>query len=232
MGMSSKEATCGNCGALVTGDFCPACASPVGSSIARTDDSDSVELTDIERDILLAAQLADHLRAGGEPAEKAVRIRLDPGEVAYGSVQAELHVYTGTTYVDPGSVFVAFGSPMWMIGSLGASAAFNSHKRRKAREAAAAQWRLDNHGVMHFTNRRVALQGIDGWLDLYFDHFRALTPTDAGVVAHFADWPMIRLGCSNPAWSWVMLSHHVMGDTPHIEVPEYLRRKLIAPGDR
>ena len=88
--MSPKEAICGNCGALVTGDFCSACASPVGSSIARTHESDSVELTDIERDILLAAQLADHLRAGGEPAEKAVGIRLDPGEVLEHVMQAHL----------------------------------------------------------------------------------------------------------------------------------------------
>ncbi len=225
--MTSHNETCWKCGALVLDDFCPSCATPVGQALARVRIAEPANLTESDRDILLASQLADHLRCGGDPAPQSIGIRLDPGEVGYGTVNAELHVYTGADYVEPGSVFVAFGSPMWMLGSLGASAAYNSHKRRKAQEAAAVQWRLENHGVMHFTNRRVALQGINGWVDLYFEHFRALTPTDAGVIAHFADWPMIRLFCSSPAWSWVMLSHHVLGESPHITISQELEQRMF-----
>ena len=225
--MTSHNETCWNCGALVLDDFCPSCATPVRQAVARVRIAEPANLTDSDRDILLACQLADHLRRGGGPTPQSIGIRLDPGEVGYGTVQAELHVYTGADYVEPGSVFVAFGSPMWMLGSLGASAAYNSHRRRKAQRAAAVQWRLENHGVMHFTNRRVALQGINGWLDLYFEHFRALTPTDAGVIAHFADWPMIRLVCSSPAWSWVMLSRYILGETPQVAIPPELEQRMF-----
>lgn len=230
--------TCTFCGALVEDVYCPSCARPVGAvtqSAAPTARAvakpvNAIPLTAEERDLLLAASLADHLRAGGYPSTQPVGIRMGELEVGYGSVEAEIYLYSGAEYVEPGSVFLAFGSPLWMLGSLGASAAYDGHRRRKARQEAAQQWRLENRGVLHVTNQRIALQGLNGWLDLYYAHFRSLTPSSMGIVAHFADWPMVCLSCSSPAWTWVILSTMVLGEVPTIEVDEALSAKQAAAG--
>lgn len=182
-------------------------------------------LTGEEQDLLLASQLSEHLRAGGDPSEQPMNIRLNPGEVGYASVQGQLLVYTGAQYVDPGSFFLAFGSPLWMLGTLGASALMNSHRRSQARAAAAHQWRLENDGIFHITNQRLALQGLHGWLDFDYRHFQAISPTALGIVAHFADWPMTLITTSHPAWTWVILSTMVFGETPVVEVSAELSAK-------
>ncbi len=182
-------------------------------------------LSSEDHDILLAEQLAAHLRAGGQPAPQSLGIRMYDGEEGYGTVQGELHIYTGAQYVDPGSFFVAFGSPMWMLGTLGASALMNSRRRSKAQAAAAHQWRLENQGVLHVTSQRLAMQGVYGWLDLDYRHFQAATPTELGIVAHFADWPMVLISSTSPAWLWVILSKMVLGQVPEVTVSPELRDK-------
>lgn len=186
---------------------------------------EATALSASESDILLAEQLADHLRIGGQPATQTLGIRMNDGEVGYGSIEGQIHTFSGGQYVDPGSVFVAFGSPLWMLGSLGASAMLNSHRRANARAAAAHQWRLENEGVLHVTSQRLALQGMYGWLDLYYRHFKAATPSELGIVTHFADWPMTLISCRNSAWLWVILSTMVLGEVPQVRAGAELRAK-------
>ena len=181
--------------------------------------------------MVLAASLADHLRQGGMPAVQPVNIRLGEDEVAYGAVQGQMFSYTGADYVDPGSTLVVFGSPMWMVGTLGASMAVNAHRRKNARAAAAHQWRLENQGLFYVTNERLAVQGVYGWTDLYYDYFRATQATAMGIVAHFADWPMVRFSVDNPAWTWVMFSYFVLNQVPEVDLPPELLAKLSMAED-
>lgn len=106
-----------------------------GDAVSRHDR----QFTSQEHDLLLAANLTHHLRSGGQPAQMAASMRLDPGEVVFASIQTNLHIYTGSDVVLPGSSWVAFGSPMMMLGTLAGSAALNRHSRRKAEKEAAPQ---------------------------------------------------------------------------------------------
>jgi len=174
-------------------------------------------LTVAEQDQLAAIKMVQHIRDGNYPPEINSTILLRRDESEFASFPASTYGYTGAEVMVPGSAWLAFGSPLFMIGTLAGSAAFNSARKRKAARQAAPQWRLDNQGSLHVTSERLALQGIHGWVDLWYEHFRAVEVTQIGLVFHYADWPMMRLDCAAPVWTWMMV--HYLGFDRLVDIP-------------
>jgi hypothetical protein len=182
-----------------------------------TTNGDSQDLLEAMRDADVARQTVEYLKAGHALPVVQSSMMCVPDEREYGRFGAALHTYSGTDAVIPGSAFVAFGSPLFMIGSMAASAAFNSSRKKKALAAAAPQWRLDNTGELHVTSQRLALQGVHGWYDFWYYHMRAIEVTRLGLILHYADHPMVRIECASPIWVWAIVKYFASGE--FVDIP-------------
>ena len=117
-------------------------------------------LTPEQARLVEAARLRERLAAGDPPP------RLDPGgivlrkdEVLVAREPATLWEFRGQAvqYRQGGALF--FGSPLFLIGSLAASAAVSGAARSRARRAAAAQWRSIDSGSLTSDNTATELHG-------------------------------------------------------------------------
>lgn len=169
-----------------------------------------------------AAQLAAYLKLGGTPSVLQPSFRLLDGESLFASMEGGISTYEGADVVTPGSSWIAVGSPLMLAGTLTASALVNRSRKRKAQAAAAPQWREQNRGVLHVTSDRLILQGIHGWLDFHYEYVHAIEMTAAGLVMHFGEWPLIRIACPHPMWTYVAVSYFSLGnviDLPYEDRP-------------
>jgi hypothetical protein len=92
--------------------------------------------------LVAASDLAGWFRAGGDPQPFACPVRLDAGEVCFGSGVVGLAQYFGLhTAGYTQSMFIA-GGGVGMIGATAAvSALGNANRRKQAVQRAAVQWR-------------------------------------------------------------------------------------------
>jgi hypothetical protein len=194
--------------------------------------------TGAEDAYLSAAQLANSLRQGVRPPTREVPIVLGTGEgVFYSGLFDQYNFATASVSYNTGW-FAAFGSPLWLAASLGGSALYNNHQKNKARDQAAAQWRIVNQGTLYLTNSRVCLQGRLGWVDIPLSEIRALECLPDGVVVYQANRPPTKIATAAVAYLYVLLSFLVHGqvvDVPlsedFIERARSAGRSIPQPGD-
>lgn len=179
-------------------------------------------------DTASAAELAAYLKQGGRPSEIQPSFRLLEGESLFASMEGAVSTYEGTDVVTPGSSWFAVGSPLMMAGTLTASALVNRSRNRKAKAAAAPQWREQNRGVLHVTSDRLILQGIHGWLEFHYEFVHAIEMTAVGLVMHFGEWPLVRISCPYPMWSYVTMSYFSLGNV--VEISDVTNPAAPGPG--
>lgn len=141
-------------------------------------------------------------------------IPLFAGELAYSQQPAQLFTYCGQD-VNYDQHVLAFGRQLLFMATLGISTVANRSRRRQAERAAAPQWRAINHGRAFLTNRRVAIQGTNGWADLWLEHLRHVEPiAPRGMVLFFDGVVPYQLALPWPEYHVVLLRFLAWGERP------------------
>ncbi|MFB9777816.1 hypothetical protein [Brevibacterium otitidis] len=128
-------------------------------------------------EIARASHFLNRLHSGQElPAVPAFHMTLEPGEAVHHVFRAQYARCYGmdVTYTT-GSTF-AVGSPLFVAGSMLASAANNASVRNRAQAMAAEQWREIQYTDVFLTDRRLIIPIGGRMLDFWFNGLRAFYP--------------------------------------------------------
>jgi hypothetical protein len=184
-------------------------------------------LTPEQARLVEAARLRERLAAGDPPP------RLDPGgivlrkdEVLVAREPATLWEFRGQAvqYRQGGALF--FGSPLFLIGSLAASAAVSGAARTRARRAAAAQWRSIDSGSLLLTTQRLSFMGSAGWRDIPFTTIRAVECEVDALALHCDGVPPFRVAMEYPEVMFILLNHVAWGRLPETRLPPDLAERV------
>jgi hypothetical protein len=184
-------------------------------------------LTPEQARLVEAARLRERLAAGDPPP------RLDPGgivlrkdEALVAREPATLWEFRGqgVQYRQGGALF--FGSPLFLIGSLAASAAVSGAARSRARRAAAAQWRSIDSGFLLLTTQRLSFMGAAGWRDIPFTTIRAVECEVDALALHCDGAPPFRVAMEYPEVMFILLNHVAWGHLPDTHLPPDLAERV------
>lgn len=124
-----------------------------------------------------ARQLASHLRSGGALVPIRSGMRLQSGESEFTQTQAACSRYFAlgdSSYTR--STFLGLGSFGALAFTALGSAAWNSHKRRKAERQAAPQWRPIGQVGVTVTSQRILMLQEMTWESIRFPQILQLSP--------------------------------------------------------
>gem|GEM_PF-1584067 len=169
-----------------------------------------------EQDWYAAHQLVGALRSGWRLPAQSTAIALRPGEVAVHTAPCGMSSYYSTSVARRGGGFIAFGSPLLLVASVAGSIGYNAWQNQKAREAAAAQWRHQGHGVAHFTTSRVALATDSGWRNVYFSELEAMEVEPDGVVLFSNNRPREKINLALPFSHFILMRYLAYGEIPDL----------------
>jgi hypothetical protein len=162
----------------------------------------------------MARQLMDHLDRGGSLIPQSPLMRLGPGEFQYAHLQPHCSRYLAnraTAYNQ--STVLGLGSLGTLTLTALASAAWNSHRRRKTAMEAAAQWRsLGWLDVVVTSTRLLVLEDL-AWRSVWFDRIVQLVPRRDGrrLDVLFEEFPALRLD-GPPVPLLAILLHHLVNE--------------------
>jgi hypothetical protein len=193
---------------------------------ARFSDSRAVER---QQALVAASDLAGWFRAGGEPQQFASPVRLDAGEVCFGSGMAGVAQYFGLDSVGyTRSMFIAGGG----VGMIGATAALsalgNANRKKQAAQQAAVQWRQFGMSPAVVTSRRMMACHQGRWLSWWHGQVRQVIPDLGGlnVVLLFDDERPTSFTGTFAPWLAVLLVKLIYGEV--LEAPD--PRPGLSPG--
>ncbi len=185
----------------------------------------------LEASLRHAAQLAAALAAGQTPPPIASPIALLHGERLFSHAQVQILEYSERdVYYNTGGL-VAFGGPFSLAASLGASALYNSHKRRQAERQAASQWRFLDQGLTYLTSSRFACQLSQRWADIGYASIRMSQCDEQGVTLWIGNAPPTRLVLPAPHWYFVLFRYLAYGEVVDVPAPPPPPRALPGPPD-
>jgi hypothetical protein len=177
--------------------------------------------------LVAASDLAGWFRAGGDPQPFACPVRLDAGEVCFGSGVVGLAQYFGLdTAGYTQSMFIA-GGGVGMIGATAAvSALGNANRRKQAVQRAAVQWREFGMCPAVVTSRRTMACEQGRWLSWWHGQVRQVIPDLAGlnVVLLFDDERPTSFTGTFAPWLSVLLVKLIYGEVldapdPRLQLP-------------
>ncbi|HET9690476.1 MAG TPA: hypothetical protein VFP61_04950 [Acidimicrobiales bacterium] len=164
-----------------------------------------------------AVELASALEGGWRPDPMPASIALNAGESLLVAVDFRLAEFSEQHVQVSHSSLLAFGNPLFLVGSIAASAALNAARNNAARRAAAPQWRLVAHGVMHVTDLRLGLQTMLGWWDVAYPDIRSMICLDDGVAVFLDARPPLKLVVAWPEYLYVFLNFLAWQRIPRTE---------------
>lgn len=130
------------------------------------------------------------------------------GEIFFYDIPVNYARYYGmdVSYSRSGGFF--FGSPLFVVAGLAATAVSNSVAKRNAMAAAREQWRERQSARMLVTNQRLAIQVGGRWLNFPYHAMTAVYPAPASwsLVCQFPDTqPLMISGLGTPAATMIVL---------------------------
>lgn len=168
-------------------------------------------MNDLQSQSLAAGQqLTGALARGWRPAPIRVPFHLPPGECCYSHHQGDIaQLLAGDgTYVKKST----FGIGVLPFAMMAANAVGNSHRRNAAAREAMPRFRLLDSGNVYLTDRRLAIQGRMGWIDVWYQDIRMSYCDGIAVRLEMAGAPPLRL-CAWPAyWIYAMIRFMSLGE--------------------
>jgi hypothetical protein len=166
-----------------------------------------------------AVYLTGLLRSRRLPAFPPNGVALAPGEQLVSRTTGSFLQYTAEN-VSYTTSTIAFGGPVMFATSLLGSVLYNSSKLRQAERYAAPQWRHLDSGTVYFTNARLAIEGHENWLDVYYPHIRSSQLQGGGILLRFAEAPPLLLQVWRPYTHLLLLRFFAYGEIPSFGEPD------------
>ena len=130
-------------------------------------------------------------------------IRLQPGEHCVATQRVQLMQFVGTdaSWTETRGGGWGLGTMLLMgtVNTIG-----NSHRKAKALQEAAPQWRVVGGGQMWLTDRRFAIAASE-WVNLWHEDLNSATCDGLSIEAHYPGMPPNRLVLPYADWWYVML---------------------------
>jgi hypothetical protein len=187
----------------------------------------TITLTREESRLVEAEMLRLRLETGEVPTALDARgLVLNEGETLIVRAPAQLWEFRGETvqYLRGGALL--FGNPLFLAGSLAASAAVSAASRHHARKAAAAQWRAVDAGELLLSNQRMTFKGSNGWHEMPFASLRAVDCELDALAVQIVDGRPLRISLDAPESVFILLNCVAWHRLPETHLPEELVQRM------